>query len=252
LTADEKVTITVDDILSVSPRSREGACQILSRLHKKGWLRRLRRGVYSVVPLSSMSATPAVEDPWALAMALFGPAFISGWSAAEHWDLTDQIFNTVSIVTAKPQRRADQVIGGVRFRTRSLPAKRFFGSLRIWSNSNPIMMADPSRTLIDILDSPRFGAGGRHVLDVAKAYWRSEHQDPDTLLQYAIRFGRGSVFKRLGFIAEHVNANVTDDWIETCHRHLTAGITRLDPDVPSTGPIATRWMLRINVPLESS
>ncbi len=250
LAADEKLAITVEDILEASPRSRESAYQILSRLHRKGWLHRLRRGVYSVVPLSSLSATPAIEDRWALAMELFRPAFISGWSAAEHWDLTDQIFNTVSLVTARPQRQTDHLVGGARFRTRNLTEKRFFGSRRLWSNSNPILMADPSRMLIDMLDSPRFGGGGRHTLDVAREYWRSDHQDPDTLLSYAIRFARGSVFKRMGFIAEQLKADVTETWIETCRGHLTKGITSLDPDVPPTGPITTRWRLRVNLPLE--
>ncbi len=106
--------------------------------------------------------------------------------------------------------------------------------------------------LIDILDSPRFGGGGRHTLDVAKAYWRSHHQDPDTLMKYAIRFGRRSVFQRMGFLAEAVNAKVSDDRIETCRSHLTKGLTSLDPDVPPKGPVKTRWRLRVNLPVESS
>jgi len=65
-----------------------------------------------------------------------------------------------------------------------------------------VSRAAASRLLIDILDAPELGGGGRHTLDVVRAYWRSPHADADSLMQYAVRYGRGTVFKRLGYLAE--------------------------------------------------
>src|SRR5580692_3090418 len=62
---------------------------VLSRLSKKGWLQRLRSGIYRIVPLGSDSTNPMPEDPKAIAMALFAPCYIGGWTAAEHWGLTE-------------------------------------------------------------------------------------------------------------------------------------------------------------------
>jgi predicted transcriptional regulator of viral defense system len=252
LDADERRTVTVDDVINVHACSRPVAHQILSRLHRKGWLRRIKRGVYTLVPLSSRTNAPAMEDSWAIAMTLFRPAFISGWSAAEHWDLTEQVFNAVAVVTTQRQRSREQVVGGVRFILRTLPTKRFFGARRVWSGSTSVQVADPSRMLIDILDAPRFGGGGRHTLDVAMAYWRSPHKDPDRLLDYAIRFGRGSVFKRLGFTAEESGADVPRAWLEQCRARISKGIADLDPDVTSKGPVSQGWRLRINIPVVAS
>ena len=246
--ASEHPSVCVDDLLSLLPISRSSANQILSRLHRKGWLRRIKRGLYSVVPLGSSSPEPAVEDAWVLAMEVFSPCFISGWSAAEHWGFTEQIFNAVSVVTTRPQRSAEQVLSGVKFRSRTLPKERFFGAKKIWFGSQRVEIADPHRLMIDILDDPTIGGGGRHVLDVVASYWKSDHADPGVLFEYAKRFGRGALFKRIGFTAERFG-NVDATWLESCRERITEGVSKLDPSGPNRGKILTRWRLRLNIPV---
>lgn len=248
-TANEQVTIGPDDVIAIHPCPRGTANQILSRMARKGWLQRLKHGVYAVVPLSSSIPKPVVEDAWPLAMDIFRPAFISGWSAAEHWDLTEQIFNSVSVVTMAYQRKAIHVVGSIRFRTRTLPEERFFGKKAVWFGSKAVEIADPSRMVLDILDLPRFGGGGRHTIDVIRQYWHSEMCNPDLLFDYAMRYKRGSVLKRLGFLAEEFNAPVSEEWIQSCRKNLSKGISSLDPDGPATGKIVSKWNLRINLPL---
>ena len=190
-----------------------------------------------------------LENPWAVAMEVFKPAFISGWSAAEHWDLTEQVFNAVAVVTTAKQRQTVHNIGGVRFRTRTVRADRFFGFQSVWFGSTPVKIADPSRMLIDIADLPKFGGGGRHMVDVVRAYWKSGHRDPQRLLNYARQYGRGSVFKRLGFLAETFGG-ADNEWLAACRASISSGIADLDPDAPSTGSIASKWALRVNIPIE--
>jgi predicted transcriptional regulator of viral defense system len=227
---------------------RQAANLIISRLHKKGWLQRVRRGVYAIVPIESSSARPAVEHTWPLAMVLFAPCYVSGWSAAEHWDLTEQVFNTVAVVTGHRQRRGLQVLAGVTFRTRTIPVDRMFGTKRVWFGNHQVQIADPNRLVIDILDDPEFGGGGRHTMDIVRAYWRSEHCDPDILMRYAQRYARGSVFKRMGFTAE-LFGEVTEAWLAECRSHLTAGVIRLDPAAGPAGRILSRWHLKVNIPV---
>jgi predicted transcriptional regulator of viral defense system len=123
--ANEKVTVTVDDIIEFRSCSRETANQILSRLAKKRWLQRIKRGVYSIIPISSITANPIIEEVWPLVVEIFKPAYISGWTAAEHWDLTEQIFNSVSVVTQIPQRTTLQIINGIKIKARVIK-KEFF------------------------------------------------------------------------------------------------------------------------------
>ena len=185
--ANELVAIRADDLIAVHPVPRGVANTILRRLHQKGWLRRLKRGVYAIVPLESETTQPAIEEAWPLAMELFPPCYISGWSAAEHWDLTEQIFNSISLVTGHAQRSSAQTISGVHFRTRSIAAERIFGTKRIWFGSHAVAIADRHRLIIDILDAPEFGGGGRHAVSVVSEYWKSEYHDAAKLLDSALR-----------------------------------------------------------------
>jgi predicted transcriptional regulator of viral defense system len=246
--ASEKPTLTADDLLEIHNVSRSTANLTLSRLCRKGWLQRIKRGRYKVVPLGASSPNPVIEDVWPLAMDLFSPCFISGWSAAEHWDFTEQIFNTVSVVTARPQRRSHQVFGGVKFRTRTLKPVRMFGSVKVWFKSRKVEIADPHRLVVDVLDLPAFGGGGRHTLDVVRAYLRSKAADLPILMNYAERFGSGTVFKRLGFIVEQFGS-ANNEWLENCREKITSGLSKLDPASPDTGKIVSRWNLRINIPI---
>ena len=246
-TANEKEIIGIDDLLSLHPCPRGTANQILSRLTRKGWLQRLKRGVYTIVPITSSKPKPVSENAWPLAMDFFRPAFISGWSAAEYWDLTEQIFNTISVVTMTPQRVTNQVIGGIRFRTRVIIKKKFFGTITKWFGSKVVEIADPNRLVIDILDLPRFGGGAQHTVDIMRNFWHSKNCDPDLLLKYALRFQRGSLFKRLGFLTEKFGTPVPEGWIRECQRNISTGISNLDPDGPASGKIISKWNLRVNI-----
>lgn len=249
MASTERVTFGPEDLIGIHPCERRTANKILSRLCRKGWLQRLKHGVYALVPLSSTAAEPIVEDAWPLAMDVFEPAFISGWSAAEHWDMTEQIFNSISVVTTSAQRATAQRIGNISFRIRIVPQNRFFGSKKVWFGSKVVAIADPSRMIVDILDLPSFGGGGRHTVDIIRQYWRSDQFDAPLLLDYAIRYGKGSLFKRLGFLSEALSAPVTNEWISVCQSHISSGITVLDPGGSSKGKIFSKWGLKVNIPL---
>jgi len=248
LAALERPTIAADDVIRRLGVSRPAATLTLSRRARKGWLRRLRRGLYAVVPLSSASGQPVVEDPLAVAMELFAPCYISGWTAAQHWELTEHVFNTGAVYSATPQRRSNQQVGGVTYRIRRVPEKAIFGTTRVWSGTVAVQMATVHRTVIDVLDAPEMGGGGRQSLDIVRAYWKRPDADPETVLDLASRLGRGSVFKRLGFTAEQFS-QPGEAWLARCQDRVSAGVSLLDPGGPKRGPIVSRWRLRLNVPL---
>jgi predicted transcriptional regulator of viral defense system len=246
--ASEKATVTSADVLEVQPLTQAHANKVLSRLAAKGWLVRVARGVYSVVRLGVVTPEASVEDPLSLAMSLFSPCYISGWTAAEHWDLTEQIFNSVVVVTTKPQRTQQRVIAGIRFVLRLVDEDKMFGIARVWSGSRRVDIAEPHRLIIDILAAPELGGGGRHTLDVVRSYFNSKHCDLDKLLHYAEKYGKGVVFKRLGFCAEHFE-KAPSAWLERCRANVSAGLSLLDPSGPKRGRIVSRWGLRINIPV---
>lgn len=232
--------VTVDDASAALDLERGAAAKLLARWQSQGWLTRVRRGLYSPVPLSSSPSDQVVEDPWSLIPELFGPAYVGGASAAQHWDLTEQLFRTVFVYTTRPVRRANQAVYGTAFVVRHIADDKLFGTRAVWRGRTKIQVSDVHRTVIDMLDTPAVGGGIRHVADCLKAYLGREDADPAKLIDYAGRLGNGAVFKRLGFLVERAGGPA--QLIDACAARLTQGVVKLDPTLASPR-LMRRWRL---------
>ncbi len=217
-----------------------GAAKLLSRWRKQGWLRRIGRGLYVPVPLDLAGSEQVVEDPWVLVPALFGECYIGGWTAAHHWDLTEQLFNETVVFTTRRVGAKRASAQGVTFLLHHIGKQRQFGLKSIWRGSKRVNVSDPARTMIDMLAMPDTGGGIDHVADCLAAHAKSTAFDGSLLIRYAEQFGNGAVFKRLGFLAEtHLHNR---DLAEGCATRLTQGYTQLDPARPSRH-LHTTWRL---------
>jgi predicted transcriptional regulator of viral defense system len=228
--------------------SHKEASRLLGYLARRGWLSRVRRGLYVAVPLDARRPGEWIEDPWVVASGLFGPCYIGGWSACEHWGLTEQLFRSILVVTAHPVRERELELQGVSFRLTVRPEASLFGTVAVWRGQSRVSVSDPSRTIVDILDDPRLGGGIRTCADVLHEYLASEHRDDQLLIEYGDRLGNRTVFKRLGFILERT-CEPAPDLIAACLERRSAGLGTLDSSVADKGRIVRRWGLRVNVHL---
>lgn len=230
---------------------RAHTARLLGYLARRGWLSRIRRGLYVAVPLDARQSGEWIGDPWVVAQQIFNPCYIGGWTACEHWDLTEQLFRTVLVVTAQRVRHRDVVMQGTPFHVTVRAERALFGTVTVWRRQVRVTISDPSRTVIDILDDPRLGGGMRTVVDVLHEYMSSDCRNDALLIEYGDRLGNRTVFKRLGYLLEQMDANA-DDLIEACRKRRSSGLASLDPAVKSPGRIVRRWGLRINVPLDEA
>lgn len=221
------------------------ARRLLTSLAASGWLARIRKGWYIGVPIEASEPREWREDPWIVAATLFSPSYIGGWSAVEHWGLSDQIFNVVYVVAGRKIAPRRQTIQGTQFLIRTVPKNALFGTRRVWRQNFAIDVSDPHRTVIDILDVPASAGGVLHASEILEAYFESEYADPTKLTQYGDMLGRGTVFKRLGYLTERSNL-ADDEFVEACRKRITKGLSQLDPKGPPSGRIVSRWKLRIN------
>ena len=225
------------------------ARKLLAYLASRGWLSRIRNGLYTPIPLGATAPTQWREDPWIVAATSFAPCYIAGWSAAEHWHLTEQIFRDVVVITATPVRTRMVKIQDTSFRLSHRKESEHFGLAIVWRNQTSVKVSDPSRTLIDMLDDPAMGGGIRHVADVLDAYFRSEHRNDDKIIAYADRLGNHTVMKRLGYLTETLKIDAVT-LLGACLNRRSLGLTKLDPSSKSQGRILKRWGLRINATIQ--
>ena len=236
-----KGTISVAETAEILDMPRDGAAKLLARWAKKDWLSRVRRGLYVSVPLESRTADIPLEDAWIIAERIYSPCYIGGWSAAEYWDLTEQIFRTVIVMTTVRPRVRKQTIKGTEFLLRRVSDKAMFGLKLVWRGQVKVNVSDPTRTVLDMLSDPQLGGGLRSTVDMFRNYMGSEKKNLELLIKYADQLGNGAVFKRLGFLLEKY-ADTENSVIEQCREKLTTGNAKLDPNIEAE-KLITRWRL---------
>lgn len=235
-----KEVVTVDTAAQTLGLDRPAAAKLLSRWRSQGWLRRVGHGLYVPVPLDLAASEQVVEDPWVLVPTLFGQCYIGGWTAAHHWELTEQLFNETVVFTTRRISEKRVTAQGVVFLLHHAAKKRLFGLKPVWRGTARVNVSDPTRTLIDMLAMPATGGGIDHVADCLATHLATPAYDRSLLIRYAEQFGNGAIFKRLGFLAE---TRLHDQALAAlCRERLTQGYTRLDPAL-SCKVLVTAWRL---------
>ncbi len=234
--------IKIVDVATTLAITRSDAAKRLARWREQGWLSRVGSGVYVPASIDTLGSERVLDDAWVLVPVLFAPAYVAGRTAAEYWDLTEQIFKDVVVITAQAIRHKRRVIQGFEFTLKHLSPEKMFGTKIVWRHKTKVPISDLHRTMIDMLNEPALGGGIQHVSDCLNSYFKHPDRDDQTLIEYGDQLGNGAVFKRLGFLADGrpEGANVT----ELCSTRLTAGNAKLDPALPSERLISS-WRLFI-------
>ncbi len=236
-----KGVIAADDAARALGVSRKEATRLLAGWATRGWLTRVRRGLFLPVPLESSTPDIAVEDAWVLADKVFAPCYIGGWSAAEYWGFTEQLFRSTLVITSRRPRARRIDAQGTSFVVRSVRKRAMIGLKPVWRGPVRVNVSDPTRTILDMLDTPALGGGIRSVIDVLKSYYGSQHRDTQMLVRYADQLGNKAVFKRLGYLAS-VFFEGEQEIIDACRARLSAGNAKLDPKLPADRLVSS-WRL---------
>jgi predicted transcriptional regulator of viral defense system len=226
------------------------ARRLVRYLAERGWLARARRGLYVTVPLDAGRSGEWTEDPWLLAQKSFSPCYIGGWSACEHWGFTDQVFREVLVLTTRRVRRRSFVLQGQPIQLRGINKSLLFGTEGVWRGLTKVGVSDPTRTIVDVLRDPELGGGIRHVAEVLRRYFESEHRADQRLIEYGDKVNNRTLFKRLGYLLDALGI-AADDLKTACRARISAGITALDPTSVIHGTIDRRWNLRVNADVTS-
>lgn len=223
------------DALDITGLSRGSLKVQIFRMEKEGWIERIEKGKYIIIPLGAEKGKYTINE-FTIGSQLVQPAVIAYWSALNYHGFTEQIPNTVFIQTTSRKKQQQLEIFGVRYRIVRVNGKKLFGSEKVWIDDTEVMITDPEKTVVDCLDMPHYCGG---ITEVAKAL---HDVDLNRVIEYAKRSGNSAVLKRLGFLCDKTGISIDiqpDD--------LSKGYPLLDPSMGSKGRANSKWKIRDNV-----
>jgi len=233
LSTNDKV-LTVDTISKHLGCSRAIARSIAYRLAGKGWLERIGRNKYVLLPFGPPTALHEVE-----LTLLFRPSYLSYWSALSFYGLTEHEPYKVFLATNRRPSVGEVEVLGVKVRLVYLSARKFFGFKEFKRGSVKGYVAEAEKAIADCLDKPRYCGG---IEEVAKAlHFGIKELDLSKLSDYARRMGR-SVVKRLGYLMDFLGA-------DSSVVRPVEGYAVLDPTKERKGHYSSKWGLLVNVDL---
>ncbi len=249
LAAETDHRFTIDDAVAFwgSPAM---AWKKLWRLEQKGWIARVERGKYIIIPLEAGSKRIWSEDPYLIAKSLVEPAVIAYWSAIRYWDWTEQLPNIIFIQTTRRKKKSRKKVFGVPYEIVTIPEGKFFGYIKQWRNEIDFLVTDKEKTLIDCADDVNRSGSIEELIKAVKE--GAKEISWDKLGKYVDQFPNGAVKKRLGFLFEflvpeapQLAKNLLNKW----QSELTSGISPLVPGGIKTGKISSRWRILNNAEL---
>ncbi len=234
--------VKIDDVQEILGVSRKKASHILWRLAKQGWIRKLKNGLYRIVPLESSDTSLTDENPWIVANELFSPCYMGGWTAANFWGLTDQLFLKTWVMTTLPVHKKEKSIAQHDYILRQVKPTYLFGLKIEWIENNKVLVSDPHKTVLDFLSFPN-DYTAQTMVEMLASYLKSELKNMDVLTRYAQKIPNRTTLKRLGFLLELLAPN-EKILIEYCHNNISKGYSSLSTQSPCTKTIG-RWNLRV-------
>ena len=229
-------TFTFEEARKILGTSRSITKVLLYRLEKKGWIERIEKGKYMIIPLGAEKGKYTLNE-FVIGSMLVKPYAIAYWSALHHYGLTEQIPNTVFIQTTAKKKKQEIQIFGVTYKIVRIKESKFFGNHKEWIEENQINLTGKEKTIVDCLDKPQYCGG---IVEVAKAL-RSGKFDENKLRNYAEKMENSAIVRRLGFLCDLLGVKISLSQIET------RNYLYLDPTMPKRGDKNAKWRLIVNL-----
>lgn len=233
-----KRVFTIEEAAKITGLDRNTLKVLLSRLEKRGWVERIEKGKYIIIPLGAEKGEYTLHE-FIIGSLLVKPSAIAYWSALHYHGFTEQIPSTVFVQTTARKKKQDLRIFGVRYKIIRIKPEKYFGVEKIWIEEFQVPITDREKTVIDCLDKPRYCGG---IIEVAKAF--REELEGETLREYALRMNNSAVIRRLGYLCDYFGVN-TD-----LPKPKTRNYILLDPTMPREGNVEGKWKIIANVELE--
>jgi len=162
---------------------------LVEKLQKKKKIVSIKRGVYMIIPFSSIDKKWALDEYRISDYLLKDNYYIGLYNAFNLHGFTEQIPNKLFIFNTKYS--ADKMILHYKFKFFKVKSNKLFGIIR-----NKYPYSDKERTIIDAIEYPAYLGGLSEVMNRI----RNVKFDKNKLVNYAIKYGSIKIMKLIGLL----------------------------------------------------
>ena len=244
ITRQGKRIFTYADGVKVYGSSDRRLRELLSTLVKRGWLQRLEKGKYLILPFEAGREGEWTEHEFIIASYLVEPYYIGFRSALNYYGYTEQVSRTVYVVSTRRKLNPTLGISGVTYQFVYMNQRKFFGATQIDLNGYSVNISDREKTIVDCLDRLDYAGG---ITEAAKAisYGRKE-LDFVKMAEYAVKAGNSAVSKRLGYLLERLEIKA-DAAVDKVLNNIGNSYALLDTLASRKGRYLKRWKVIVNI-----
>jgi len=244
ITRQRKRIFTFEDATKAYGSSGQRLRELLSTLVKRGWLQRVEKGKYLILPFEAGREGEWTEHEFIIASYLIEPYYIGFRSALNYYGYTEQVSRTVFIASIRRKLKSSLEISGVTYRFVSMSERKFFGAKQTSIDGYQVNISEPEKTIVDCLDRLRYCGG---ISEVAKALWYGRDElDFTKMAEYSRRNGNRAASQRLGYLMEILGFDV-DKAVDILLQSLSSRYAPLDTLSEPKGRYVEKWKVIVNV-----
>jgi len=176
------------------------------------------------------------QNIFAIATTVIAPSYVSFWTAASHYGLTEQQVKTIQVISTKQHSKIK--VGGFVIETTTYRPRKFFG----YHNILNFPLAEKEKLIVDLLFKPEQGGGIQEIMKCLQAVWSEINQKQ--LLQYVLKFNNKSCSARLGYLIETLQ--LKSSILSKLQKNLPQGFVKLNPAKEKTNHYNKTWRVIVN------
>jgi predicted transcriptional regulator of viral defense system len=245
ITRKGKRIFTYEDAVKAYGSDNRRLWELLSNLVRRGWLQRMEKGKYLILPFEAGREREWTEHEFIIGSYLIEPYYIGFRSALNYYGYTEQISRMVYIASTRRKLKSSLGISGVTYRLVKLPERKFFGFKQITIDGYKINISEPEKSIVDCLGQIRYCGG---ITEVAKALWYGRDElDFAKMAEYSRRNGNRAANQRLGYLIEKIGFKANKA-LDILGKNLSTAYAPLDILSEPKGKYIERWKIIMNLP----
>ena len=225
---EEFPTFNIDTFANIIDNDKTYAKMHLNRLKNRGVVKQIQRNVYTVQ-----------EDPLIIASRIIWPSYISLWAAFRYHNLTEQIPNKISVITARSKSRKKIQMMNTAIIFEKIRPAWFFGFSKIKIQDFEVFMAEPEKALIDAVLLKKISTAEIYFLlneNIKKLSTKK-------IVDYILRTKNLALAKRFGWMLESLGCNQVTRLKKQTYKTMIP----LDVSRPLTGLNDKKWGVIVNI-----